>query len=358
MSHFFLGVVNSFQNYAKVQQTKVFGTGEDINTGLHAATLLYHFGEHYAKYKKEHFKKDVKPRLIKKCSDYQILGNIVDASKHYEIDRNNPVVTSASSIKEMIRVIEYEDNDGEYRVLEKNISILSNNNENLYLIDLMVNVINMWFSILYSENIIPHFKKYTIDRSIIPPRPNKTGISDDLKIIASSFLPFHLEFEFFKYDNVTRNIYPKPLVSSARMPISFTNSLTNEKITSIVELLEDEYFHFTILKSDEDKEKYLHEKAIEKGVLIEMYKEARQKWNYRGATTLAISGPSEGDLLTMEVELDDSEFVEFHSIIDESSKDKYLFKVAKRNGTIDKMLAEAKSRWNIDYDESVFSNMF
>lgn len=61
--------------------------------------------------------------MVAICPDYALLRDVVNASKHRHLTRGGEQIVSADSIRELLVVTTYQDEQGEYRNAAKSIEI-------------------------------------------------------------------------------------------------------------------------------------------------------------------------------------------------------------------------------------------
>src|SRR5262245_11609619 len=93
-TYFFENVVRSFEEYLDIKNSGRVGRSRDIRAAVNAAAPLYHLREH------------LPPSLAlshasvsNHCPDYSLLGDIVNASKHFLLTRGSPQLATQRKLR-------------------------------------------------------------------------------------------------------------------------------------------------------------------------------------------------------------------------------------------------------------------
>ncbi len=108
-AYFYENVALAFTTYRDIRNDRVHGRSKDLRAALVAAAALFHFHEHIPAPRKE-----TRAAIAAKCPDFDLLGDIVNASKHRDLTQGNPRVNSAEDIYEQVVLASFEDAEGEY----------------------------------------------------------------------------------------------------------------------------------------------------------------------------------------------------------------------------------------------------
>lgn len=140
-AYFYENVVTAYMKYKDAKERLISGRSNDLRLAINAAIFLYHLREHlpqqYAMTRKS---------LSLLCSDYDLLGDIVNAIKHKKVTRGTPQVIFAESVYEEIVLTEYFDEKGKYIHIEKFVMIEIIDGTQRDVFEILTNVINMWFN--------------------------------------------------------------------------------------------------------------------------------------------------------------------------------------------------------------------
>ncbi len=108
-AYFHENVVSSYVAYLEVRNNESFGISKNLRAVIIAATALFHLREHVpAPHKKS------RSAVAKACPDYNILGDVVNVSKHRALDRGQPQFKTAEDVYEITVITQYEDENGPY----------------------------------------------------------------------------------------------------------------------------------------------------------------------------------------------------------------------------------------------------
>lgn len=135
-------VVSSYMAYRDINKDSAAGCSRDLREALTAANALFHLREHLPNGTLS------RRQAEDLCSDYALLGDVVNASKHKSLTGNTPhgapLVNDTASLGEQILLIEYEDDDGIYRYKEKTVvvNLVDGTKRNLF--EVLTNVLNFW----------------------------------------------------------------------------------------------------------------------------------------------------------------------------------------------------------------------
>ncbi len=289
-TYFYHAVVGDFEDYLDGLKSTTSGMSRDVRKAVASAEALYHFREHLPT------SSSLTRRQIATsyCSDYDLLGDVVNAIKHKEVTHSpNPKFKFAKDIVEQIVITFYEDAEGEYKHVEKAVAINLTDGTTKNLEEVLVNVMNFWQNYLQSIGIIHNKKSYSISSSSQPKlRVECNDGKMDIELIQG--LPFTQTCLLQKYDYSTGKVEPIDLTGSDfRMNIykppvyevsfSITKDKTGEVFQKTVNLSESETEHLKRLKTEEELRAYLNEiptikesflqLAIEAGVPIDLSKE-------------------------------------------------------------------------------------
>ncbi len=173
-------------------ETGGFGKNQLLIKAVNVATALYHLREHLP----SQFLM-TRSQVESLCSDYGLLGDIVNLSKHHKLDRGNPQISSSSQIIEQIEITNYSDDQGDYFYPQLEIILELDDRSRKYLIDVILSVYEFWynkfedFGIAKFSKQIPHIE-----------RGYKTRIESEQKQIDFSIISgetFNLNLQIFNW---------------------------------------------------------------------------------------------------------------------------------------------------------------
>ena len=173
-AYFHENVMDSYRNYAKAKRRKIVEKSSDLRFALIAGSALYHLREHLPNNKKQSFSS-----IVQLCPDYELLGDIVNASKHKILtQRRNSLIHSADDLTEEVISTTYKDRKGEYQHIEKEIFVKLKNGTERIVFEVLTNVMNMWQDFLYKLELIKKIEPITINKEKVPRRTKNSGRLD------------------------------------------------------------------------------------------------------------------------------------------------------------------------------------
>lgn len=195
-SYFVENILMLLKEYLKIKKSLKLATSNDLRTAINLSSALFHFREHFPSESKK------SRRVIgDNCSDYNLLGDVVNASKHKTIDNNNPIVSDAKNIYEEIVSTKYIDNLGEYNHIEKTVIVKLNDGSERDLHEININVLNMWIRELKSLGILENTLEHKYKSNRIPRRNKNSG---KLHMCAMQNLRFGARFKVQQYNYNTK----------------------------------------------------------------------------------------------------------------------------------------------------------
>jgi hypothetical protein len=258
-AYFHENVVSSYVAYVDVRNNKPFGISKDLRSAITAATALFHLREHVpAPYKKS------RSAIAKVCPDYNILGDVVNASKHRKLDRGKPQVKTAEDVFETTVTTEYEDENGPYFDTRKLVMVRLNDGSEHDLMDALTNVINYWGNELTQNGILKSFEPFPL-----PPHPGERFLSrteakaqQDLEAIQG--VRFRLNFKLLKFDQALGQAEPIDLAGSElrfriyepSLNVQLEHSVSGKKYSFTLKLNKDEAMEWHSLKTDEERQRF------------------------------------------------------------------------------------------------------
>ena len=92
--------------------------------------------------------------------EYGLLGDVVNVAKHKKVDRNSPRITSAEQIAEVLVSTLYEDEEGSYSDVRKEVTVTLDNGTRHYLSDLLTGVVNYWGNEFVRLGVIESYRPF------------------------------------------------------------------------------------------------------------------------------------------------------------------------------------------------------
>lgn len=227
-SYFVKDVLANYKSYRKSIEEKETGVNNDLRLAINAATSLYHMREHMPKSNQKS-----RAEIAKICPSYDLLGDIVNASKHHTLDQGNPKLKSAEKIEEIVLMTEYEDEEGIYYDAEKKIFAYLEDGTTVDIDKILRDVANYWISEMNKLGYnFPEIE--AIQRKIPAPRQSQSGASPmSIKHIKGE--DFKHKMQFRRYDKETGKFVPKDLTDH-----KFNMSIYEPKFEGIITITNDE----------------------------------------------------------------------------------------------------------------------
>ena len=261
---FMNSVVAAYDDYVAKRDATKSGRDKHLRAAIELATALFHFREHLpAQLAKS--RTDVETA----CPDYRLIADVANATKHAQLTKPTPqgppLVTSADDVQEVIATTLYEDAEGTYSNSQMFISVKCTDGTNRNLDAALTNVLNYWSGILSQAGIVkyPHV--------LAPLKPGgrfvarKDAKSPDLEILNT--ICFRGAIQVLKFDPAKGYAEPMDL-SGARVEmriykppniIDITATIPEHgEVTVPVELPDDQAIALHRMKSDTEKQAFIH----------------------------------------------------------------------------------------------------
>jgi hypothetical protein len=264
-TYFYEYVVQAFRDYHDAKANGTAGRSRDIKAALAAASALFHL--------REHLPSEcglTRSAAEKLCSDYGLLGDIANASKHNDIGgktpHGEPLVKSAKNLREEIVSTEYRDEFGTYRHVEKAVTATLTDGTTRDVLEVLTNVMNFWQSYFRDCHLITEAVTYTIDAGNEPiSRTDANHGRIDLEL--SGGLPATLRARIRRYNYDTGEIELVDLTDSqatftVRKPaqytldIALTHEATGKRLSMSIELTGQESLNYSMLPTESERQRY------------------------------------------------------------------------------------------------------
>src|SRR5688500_15443443 len=115
--YFHENVLVPYEHYRQIATTPTAGRRSDTRAALVVGTALYHLREHIPSQRRR-----TRAGIAKLCPDYDLLGDIVNLSKHKTLTKGPPSkILSLEDMQEQVLFTEYRDAAGAYTHAAKRI---------------------------------------------------------------------------------------------------------------------------------------------------------------------------------------------------------------------------------------------
>jgi hypothetical protein len=191
-----------------------FGRSIDLRLAVRACEALFHLREHLP---------DAHPlsraEAEKRCPDLALVGDIANVSKHRAVTRRTPhgapLVISATQLKEFMSVTQYEDADGEYRCVSKQVVAELADGTLADVMRALTNVLNFWESYLAEIGVLNAATDHAYDDGLgLRPRP-PIAAGPTLEIFKG--VRFRQIARLMKFNPDTGRAEPMPLPEGAQV---------------------------------------------------------------------------------------------------------------------------------------------
>jgi len=257
-AYFIENVLASYSDFKRSRNELKAGQSLDLRKALVAANSLYHFREHLPiQYKK------TRKELLSLCADYDLLGDIVNASKHNTLTNNWKYLNSADSIYEQIIITRYQDSEGEYFNISKIICVDLVDGKKRYIFDILTNVLNMWYKYLFEISILQKENQVVIDIHEQPISRNK-ATGNKLAFEAIQNVRFRQVVKLQEFNYTTNKIEDVKLDGSEikmgiykqnyEADLKLIHNETKKEIVIPIKLTEEDMFQINQLKNKNENE--------------------------------------------------------------------------------------------------------
>jgi len=143
--HFYEKVIVNYEKYIELQELAIIGHAELRTLGICLCRYLYHFKEEFPN-------SPILSKLNQRNPSFDLIHYICLITKHQTLNpkwHSNPSVDNENNIYEVLEVINLEDDEGDFQTCRAVVNVITTSGHNFYLIDLIIDVINMWFELLF-----------------------------------------------------------------------------------------------------------------------------------------------------------------------------------------------------------------
>jgi hypothetical protein len=257
-------VVTEFADYLNASRDGVAGRSRDLRKALVAATALFHLHEHLPTPGRPS-----RADAEKACPDYALLGDVVNAAKHKEINKTTPhgapLVHRAASLAERQMIIEYSDAAGPYRHGLKTVVVRLADGSERNLLDVMTNVINYWELQLHALGVLASPRTFSYeDPNRFRARSECNGGRLDLEIVQGQ--RFLQSVQLLRFNHATAKVEPIDLTHAAisgslyrpscKFEVRLTHNASGKEFKKTVLFSESEGMQLHALSTDEEREAF------------------------------------------------------------------------------------------------------
>ena len=257
-------VVSSFIEYRDICNDGVAGRSRDLRAALTAATALFHLREHLPTGSLS------RAAVECLCPDYALLGDVVNASKHKALNsmtpHGAPLVTDAENLGEQLIFIEYEDDAGAYRYVQKVVVVKLTDGSERNLLEILTNVINFWEGHMLTLGVLSKARVFEHDADIRY-RTRSECETNWLNFELVQGHRFHQTMRLLRFDKATGKAKPIDLSGSKvkfriykpkyDIELSLTHDATGKTFKTEIALTEEESLILSHMSSDEERQAYV-----------------------------------------------------------------------------------------------------
>jgi len=277
-AYFHENVVPSYQEFVESIGDGSSGLSEHLRAAINAATVLYHLREHLPQ---AHQKS--RQQVASTCPDYDLVADIVNASKHGELTRGNPQISKAEDIQELTILTKYEDDLGEYFGSEHAVVVRLTNGSTRNVGEILTNIINYWGAEFHAIGILSNSMSFDYKRPIHPlTREEVEKQKNNLKMIQGVRFRYAMKLQEYNYE--TGTVSPIDLTGSEikfriyqppkhTLVVNLEHNETGNVISRELELSHEEYEKLENMRSENEKQRYLMSLANKSGVMEELTSE-------------------------------------------------------------------------------------
>lgn len=277
-AYFYEHILLPLVRYNEIKHDGEIGSDRDLRAAIDVATSLYHLREHIpAQHRKS------RNEIVAECADYGLLGDVVNAAKHGELNRGTPLIDSADAIRQVHVVTTFSDERGTYVHEEKQVVVTLSDGSERDLFDVMISVHNFWLHELKSIGAKPANKTFSNPTTGLVSRDDAKQLR--LQIIQG--IRWHHSFRLQQYNYEKSLIEPvdltdaQDIVFSLRMPPSFDIELRSSAgvlLSRKLQLTLEQSQHLDTIEGEKERNAYLLHLAMEQGIhdqLLSEYSKSR-----------------------------------------------------------------------------------
>jgi hypothetical protein len=217
-AYFYENVRATYREFKDRLAEPRFGNSIDLRLAVGASEALFHLREHLpAAHPLSRAEAETR------CPDLALVGDIANVSKHCVVTRPTPhgapLVTSATQLKELTNITQYEDAEGEYRCVSKLVVAELADGTLADVMPALTNALNFWESYLAEIGVLKAATVHAYDDGLgfRPRPPNEVGSTIDIH----QGVRFQQVMRLMKYNPDTGRAEPMSLPegSQVRMTI-------------------------------------------------------------------------------------------------------------------------------------------
>jgi hypothetical protein len=278
--YFVENVITSYKEYFDHRKSNKWGENQLLRKGMNAANALFHFRDHLP----AHIRPS-KNSLKGEYPDYGILADIANAAKHKIIHNDNPRVSNASQVYEVLTSTFFTDEHGEYSFPQLEVYVKLDDGSEINFSELLHSVMSMWLNNLRIWKIIDIQPFPEVGANEIVSRDDAEKRSADLQITRGE--DYHWNFRIRKYNYDKKMIEPMDLTGASvgfriyepptHIPIHISISDSKIELDFDVPLTDEQSHQYVKLSTADERLTFLQSIIgknieIQKAIQIEIIK--------------------------------------------------------------------------------------
>lgn len=275
-TYFYENVMESYTKFLTYLAGEESGFSQDTRHALSAASAVFHL--------REHLPEQCRPTradIAGECSAYDILGDVVNASKHGELSHSPKHVARATSIEELTETTKYRDDAGEYFDSRRRVIVKTLDGEEHDVAVLLTDAINYWIAKLHALGILT--SSFSLPSPIpreLPTRAEAEARQPRLRMRQGVRFQQRVRLLEYDYANSTTkpwhvDKYEFRMWQPSHAELRVENPRAGLSFTIPIKLTRDEERALEALENDEDRQRLIHEIAIRQGVFAEVDRRIR-----------------------------------------------------------------------------------
>lgn len=258
-------VVSSFVAYRDISKDGVAGRSRDLREALNAASALFHLREHLPPVAPS------RAELERLCPDYALLGDVVNAAKHKVLTSKTPhgeaLVNDAANLGEQLVFIEYEDDAGTYRFVQKTVVVKLSDGSERNLLEVLTKVMNFWEQHMLSLGVLSTARTFVYDSDIrVRTRAECEANCLDFEIVQGQ--RFLQTMRLLRFNNKTGKAEPIDLTGSEvcfrvyrpkyDVELSLTHDASGKVFKTAITLTEEERALMSRMSNDVERQAFVN----------------------------------------------------------------------------------------------------
>jgi len=276
-AYFHENVLESYMRFLNHLAGAESGFSEDLRNALAAASAVFHLREHLPE---SH--RPTRAEVAQECPAYDILGDVVNASKHGKLTRSPRHIAGPDCIEEITETTKYRDHAGVYFHSRRRVVVTTLDGREHDLAELLTGAINFWLTKLADLGILP--RRPPFQPPFTQEAPSRAQAEAQKQhLLMRQGVRFRMKERLLEYDYETRTAKPWHVDKSeyrfwrpCRAELRAENPRTGHAFTIPIELSEAEEESLEQLDNDADRQRLIHEIAVRQGVLEEAQRRIRE----------------------------------------------------------------------------------